>query len=82
MHTGLLEIDYKEEIKRIEYTLEPGGYGGLPLLIIQDKNNRHYPFVRGTHQGWHSLTKEPNWPRDFFDILFHAFEEKYQEIGS
>lgn len=82
MHTGILEIDYKGSVKRIEYSLQLGSYGGLPLLIIQDKNKHHYPFVRGTHNGWHSLTKEPNWPRDFLDILYYAMEEKYQEIGS
>lgn len=80
MHKGYLEFEYKGSIKKIEYSLSPEGYGGLPMLIITDKNNHSYNFVRDVNSVWRSGGKEPNWPRDFLDMLYYVFEEKYQEL--
>ncbi len=80
---GLLEFEYKSVLKKIRFSLDLSpGYGGTPLLLVQDKYNHYHTFVRDSKTGWRALGKTPKWPSEFLVMLFMAIEEKYIEIKS
>lgn len=77
---GILEFEYKSILKRIKFSLDLSpGYGGLPLLLVQDRYGYFHTFIRDQNTGWHPLGKTPSWPSDFLVMLCLAMEEKYME---
>ena len=80
---GILEFEYRSVLKKIRFSLDLSpGYGGLPLLLVQDKFDHFHTFVRDAASGWRALGKTPAWPSEFLVMLFMAIEEKYIEIKS
>lgn len=78
---GVLEFEYRSVLKKIKFSLDLSpGYGGLPLLLVQDKFNHFHTFIRDKNSGWRPLGKTPGWPSEFLVMLYLAMEEKYMEI--
>lgn len=77
---GVIEVDYLNKARRIEFSLNIApGYGGKPMITLKDKNNHHHSFLRNDNAEWRSLVNVDKWPENFLSILFVQFEEKYQE---
>jgi|GEM_PF-3544534 len=78
---GLLEFEYKNVLKKVRFSLDLSpGYGGTPLLLVQDKYDHYHTFVRDNKAGWRALGKTPAWPSEFLVMLYMAIEEKYMEV--
>lgn len=73
--TGVLEFEYKGEIKRIPYSMT--FLAGYPNISIEDKQGRNYPFFyRVSEKKWFSgLNGKCRWPSDFKRQLIEAFEK-------
>lgn len=79
INEGVIQFVYLNKLKTIEFSLNLLGYGGLPMLMLKDKNNHHHTFIRSNDGAWRSLINGLKWPEDFLSILYELFEEKYQE---
>lgn len=77
---GVLEVEFRGKQKTIEFSLNlRAGYAGCPMITLKGKNNWHYPFIRGNDSKWNPMINNLNWPNNFMEKLYIAFEEKYQE---
>lgn len=78
--TGVIEFEYLDKLRKVDFDLKPQSYGGSPMLTIKGKGDAHHPFIRNDRSGeWYSLVNNLGWSEDLLEILFVEFEKKYQE---
>lgn len=80
-YTGVIELVYYNREIRIPYTMT--NLGGNPHIYFSDKYGHHHGFFYRSSTGeWlYNSLKEPNWRKDFMDVLLVAIDMERQRHG-